>query len=226
MSAHPRDDFFTLIHKGLRGGMLDLYLEAGRLDWHDAEAVADFRRRWATLSMLLRSHAHHEDDFIWPLIESKRPGTIAELGVSHEPVDADLGVVDAVLADVVRDPTPQKGLTFYRALGWFTADMLDHFAAEEPAITEMLWAHCTDAELGECRGRFMSSMNPEEAAGGFTLILRHSTHAEQVAVIGGMHASMPPEAFTGWVEGMAASLDPDTERGLRGLVTEVAAAAV
>ena len=221
MTSPPRDDFFTLVHKALRAGLLTLYVEAGRLDWQDADVVTEYAQRWGRIVTLFRSHAVVEDTYIWPLLEAKRPGAVAQMGIAHEPVESDLDVVDAAMQAAVKEPTHANGLTFYRALGWFTADMLDHLGAEEPAVMEMLWATCTDEELGRVRGQFMSTMDPQESAWTFELILSSSSRAEQLAVVGGMHAAMPPESFAGWLGGMSHVLPPEANTQLMSVVDEV-----
>ena len=151
------------------------------------------------------------------------PGRRA-LGPANELVESNLDVVDAAMQVAVKMPTHANGLTFYRALGWFTADMLDHLGAEEPAVMEMLWATCTDEELGHVRGQFMSTMDPQESAWTFELILSSSSRAEQLAVVGGMHAAMPPEAFAGWLGGMSQALPPEANAQLISVVDEVTGA--
>lgn len=224
MPTPPRDDFFTLVHKALRAGLLSLYVEAGRLDWQDADVVSDFAKRWSRIVTLFRSHAVVEDTYIWPLLEAKRPGAVTQMGIAHEPVESDLDVVDAAMQAAVQQLTHASGLTFYRSLGWFTADMLDHLGAEEPAVMEMLWATCTDEELGRVRGQFMSTMDPQESAWMFELILAASSRVEQLAVIGGMHAAMPPEAFAGWLGGLSQVLPPEVHAQLVSVVDEVTGA--
>lgn len=150
MSSRDRGDFCTLIHKALRAGLLAVDIEAGRLDWCDGSEVQAFTRRWDQIVTLIRSHARHEDRHVWPLLESKQPGSVAELGIGHDPIDAEMDAADALLRTELGEPTPSAGLTFYRALNRLVAHTLDHFSAEEPAVMEMLWAQCTDDELAAC----------------------------------------------------------------------------
>lgn len=75
-----------MIHKALRGGVLSLDIDAGRIDWCDPVQVQGFKRRWDRVMTLVRSHAGHEERHVWPLLERKQPGAVAELGVGHDPI--------------------------------------------------------------------------------------------------------------------------------------------
>src|SRR5215471_532537 len=105
-SPPSRDDFFTAIHKALRSGLLTLSIDAGRIDWSDASQLEQFRKQWDQVMTLVRSHAGHEERHIWPLLESKKPGAVAELGVGHDAIDADLAAVDALFHRALAEPSP------------------------------------------------------------------------------------------------------------------------
>jgi hypothetical protein len=224
-STPPRDDFFTVIHKALRAGLFAAALEAGRMDWRDPVQVEDYRRDWERLVFLVRSHAKHEDDHIWPLLESKRPGAVAELGVAHDVVEADIGYVDAELTAIAQNHSPAGGLTFYRALNRFIADSLEHFAAEEPAVMEMMWAMCTDEELAACRSAFMADISPEERAATFELILESNNADDLLAVLQGIRAGMPPEVFESWITELELTMPAPAYKRLSDLVAEPASPA-
>lgn len=220
MPEQDRQDLFTMIHKALRAGVLTLDIDAGRIDWGDATQVEAFVRRWEQVATLLRSHAGHEERHFWPLLESKQPGSVAELGVGHDPIDAELNAADALLKSIVAEPTPAGGLTFYRALNHLVAHMLDHFSAEEPAVMEILWAHCTDDELAAAHAALMSEIPPQEAAWTLELVLSSTTVDEQRTTLRGLHASMPAPAFADWLNSAERALSPDAFRQLRRVIDE------
>lgn len=199
MADQARDDLFTMIHKALRAGLFDAAVEAGGIDWGDRVQVEELERRWSRVVALVGSHAGHEENYIWPLLESKRRGAVAELGIGHDAVDADIEAVDREFKKALRDPGPATGLTFYRALTQFIGHAMEHFAAEEPAAMELLWATCTDEELAKCRADFMATISPEEAAWTLELILESSSLEERVRVLEGLRRSMPAEAFEAWL---------------------------
>jgi hypothetical protein len=225
MSSPERDDLFTLIHKALRAGLLSLDIEAGRMDWSDTREVEAFARRWEQVTTLIRSHAGHEDRHVWPLLEVKQPGSVAELGVGHDPIDADFEAADDLLRSVLANPTPAGGLTFYRALNRLVSHTLDHFANEEPAVMELLWATCTDAELAACRSALMAEIPSQEAAWTFELIAQSTTVEEQRPVVQGLRTSMPEPVFTDWLTGLEQTLASDTFAQVRRLFDEATATA-
>lgn len=210
MTGTPtRDDLFVLIHKALRAGLFAVAVQAGRIDWADRVQVEALERRWSRLVVLVQSHAGHEDNHIWPLLESKRPGAVAELGMGHDAVDADIVAVDREFRSALRTPGPATGLTFYRALTRFIGHAMEHFAREEPAAMELLWASCTDEELAQCRAAFMATIPPQESGWTLELILESSSRDELIQVLGGVRRSMPPEAFDAWLGNVRDALPPD-----------------
>lgn len=224
MSAVKRDDLFTLIHKALRAGFLMLGIDAGRLDWRDDAQVQAFTRRWEQVTTLIRSHASHEERHVWPLLEAKQPGAVAELGVGHDPIDADFDAADALLKSVVADHTPDAGLTFYRALNRLVAHTLDHFSNEEPAVMDVLWAMCTDEELAAVRAALMSEIPRHEAAWTFTLMAQSCTADELRPVVRGVRDGMPEPAFAEWLAAVDEALPADASAQLHRLVGEPVAA--
>ena len=65
-----RDDLFTIIHKGLRLGLFDITVQAGRTDWADPAQVTDLGERWHGLLTLLRAHGDHENQHILRLLDT------------------------------------------------------------------------------------------------------------------------------------------------------------
>ena len=220
MAGQERDDLFTLIHKALRAGVLSLDIAAGRIDWRDAGEVEGFRRRWDQVATLVRSHAGHEERHVWPLLERKQPGSVAELGVGHDPIDAELDATEKLLGEVVAEATPAAGLTFYRALNRLVQHLLEHFGAEEPAAIELLWALCTDAEIAACRAALMADIPTEEAAWTFDLMLQATTVEELRPVVGSLRASMPEPVFAQWLRGVERTVAPDSLRRLERVLAE------
>jgi hypothetical protein len=219
VATTQRDDLLVLIHKALRAGLFRAAADAGSIDWQDRAQVESLERRWSRIVKLVLSHAAHEDKHIWPLLESKRPGAVAEMGIGHDAVDADIEAADREFQKALENPSDGTGLTFYRTLTQFIGHAMEHFASEEPAAMEILWATCSDEELAECRAAFMAEIPPDEQSWTLELILESSTPHEQLQVLGGLQRSMPPEAFATWVSGAQHSL---SDRALRRLESSVA----
>jgi hypothetical protein len=125
-----------------------------------------------------------------------------------------------LLKTVLADPTPAAGLTFYRALNRLLAHTLDHFANEEPAVMDLLWALCTDDELAACRAALRADISSQEAAWTFELVLQSSTADEQGPVGQGLRANMPEPVFAAWLTGVEQTLPADALGALRRLVEQ------
>jgi hypothetical protein len=98
------------------------------------------------------------------------------------------------------------------------AHTLEHFAAEEPAVMELLWSRCTDTELAACRAAFMSEIPAQEASWTFELMIKGLSDQELATLLHGLQASMPPPAFHTWVDDLGRSLTPQALADLRRLV--------
>jgi hypothetical protein len=120
--------------------MLAATIDAGRMDWRDPSQLESYAHHWERVMTLVRSDAGHEERHIWPLLESKKPGAVAELAVGHDAIDGDLAALDAVFKTALAEPDDDRGLTFYRSLIRVLAHTLEHFSAEEAAVMELLWS--------------------------------------------------------------------------------------
>jgi hypothetical protein len=78
-----RDDFFTLIHKGLRQALFSSTTRAGTLDWDDRAAVDGFAAQWSELHHLLQILASHEDEHFFPLLDERAPEIVAGVHAEH-----------------------------------------------------------------------------------------------------------------------------------------------
>ena len=136
-----RDDLFTYIHKGLRLGLFDITVQAGRTDWADPAQVTDLGEHWHGLLTLLRAHGDHEDRHILRLLDS------------HDPF--------------ATEPTADQ----HRDLARFVAAYLTHMHDEETRVMGRIWACCTDEEIAGARQRFMADMSPQVRALSIEYIL-------------------------------------------------------
>ncbi len=58
---------------GLRLGLFDITVQAGRTDWADPAQVTELGERWHGLLTLLRAHGDHEDQHILRLLDARDP---------------------------------------------------------------------------------------------------------------------------------------------------------
>lgn len=195
MSDPSTPDLFTHVHKGLRHGLFRAVELLGRTDWSDPTAVGEATASWAELDRQLTAHAEHEDDFIFPMLEARRPGATAALHGDHGTlVEMQHAVADAV-ALAAASGGATDGLQAYRLATTFTAAYLPHLLEEEQTVMPALLECCTAEEIEACRRAFLATVPPREAAVTQRWILLSIDHPTRAALLAGARRSMPPEAF-------------------------------
>lgn len=167
----PRDDLFTHIHKALRLGLFDITKMAGATDWTDTDDVRRLAQRWRPLLDLLRSHARHEDDHIFRLLDGRDQGLLDVVGEQHDDLDDLLEHVAATFDAAVAAPDPVAGLDLYRDLARYVAAYLPHLHEEETVVMPRIWQVCTDDEIAATRAAFMAEITPDEQATTMDLML-------------------------------------------------------
>ena len=159
-----RDDLFTYIHKGLRLGLFDITVQAGRTDWADPAQVTELGERWRGLLTLLRAHGDHEDRHILRLLDSHDPLATEPTADQHRDLDDLLDDLAERFETVLAAPGTALGLELYRDLARFVAAYLTHMHDEETRVMGRIWACCTDEEIAGARQRFMADMSPQVQA--------------------------------------------------------------
>ncbi|HET9078896.1 MAG TPA: hemerythrin domain-containing protein [Trebonia sp.] len=159
-----RDDLFTIIHKGLRLGLFDVTVQAGRTDWADPAQVTELGERWDGLLTLLRAHGDHEDQHILRLLDPYDPLATESTAEQHRDLDDLLDDLAERFGTVLAAPGMASGLELYRDLARFVAAYLTHMHDEETRVMGRIWACCTDEEIAGARQRFMAGMSPRVQA--------------------------------------------------------------
>ena len=159
-----RDDLFTSIHKGLRLGLFDITVQAGRTDWADPAQVTELGERWQGLLTLLRAHGDHEDQHILRLLDPHDPLAAEPTAEQHRDLDDLLDDLAERFETVLAAPSVASGLDLYRDLARFVAAYLTHMHDEETRVMGRIWACCTDEEIAGARQRFMAGMSPQVQA--------------------------------------------------------------
>lgn len=211
-AAHPapRLDLYAPIHKALRSFMSDTLGRVGRIDVADAEDMHATLAQANELLALCESHVHHENEFMHPAIEARQPSGSARIAHEHEEHlqgIAELRDEVAALCAAPADAAPVLALRLYRHLALFVADNFQHMHIEETAHNAALWAHYSDAELMQLHGRLLASIPPHEHLLVGRWMLPALTPAERAAVVAGMQADMPPEAFAAMLDHIRPHLD-------------------
>ncbi|HMO48417.1 MAG TPA: hypothetical protein PKB14_20630 [Rubrivivax sp.] len=196
----PRLNLYAPIHKALRSMMSDTLVRIGRLDADDAEDLRQGLAQFDALLALCESHVQHENDFVHPAIEARRP--TGSLRIAHEHDEhlqsiAELRGEAATLRAAPAELRAALALRLYRHLALFVAANFQHMHIEETAHNAALWAHYSDDELMQLHGRLTASIGAREMLEVARWMVPALSPAERAAVVGGMQAEAPPEAFLG-----------------------------
>ncbi|MGV3480620.1 MAG: hypothetical protein ACO1O3_11770 [Sphingobium sp.] len=207
-----RWDIYGPVHKGLRRGHCALLQRL---------ATADFTRDTTALISDLRmhlvlgeTHLADEEQFIHMALEQRAPGVAAGLEREHAHHRARFIEIEAAVAALEAAVDPRladaRGRTLHLLFSRFVAEDLVHMAEEEEMVWPQLCALFSDVELAEIEAAIVGSLPPEIAMGFMQLMVPATNAAERAALLGGMKANAPAEAYAAVYELAARpSLTPD-----------------
>ena len=196
LAAGSLVDMYTLVHKGIRAFMGSTLAAVGRMDANDREETAATLAEVRALAMFLRAHLHHENQFVHPALEARRPGSARRTAGDHVEHERALERLEALaLAVESADDAARPGaaLTLYRELALLFAENLEHMHFEETENNAQLWGAYGDEELERIHQALLASVKPEVFALGIRWMLPAMTPAERV----GLLAHMPAEVVLG-----------------------------
>ncbi|MEN4920721.1 hemerythrin domain-containing protein [Achromobacter spanius] len=191
----PRFDIYVGIHKALRAMMLDALQAAGRIDVHDPAAAQAVCERVLALADLCASHLGHENDFVHPAMEARRPGSSGRIAGEHVEHLAAI----AALRDAVSCLNAARGaaraaaaLQLYRGLALFVGENFAHMHIEESQHNQVLWACYSDEELRALEGAIVASLPPAENLCVLRWMIPAMTPDERAGLLAGLQAAAPP----------------------------------
>jgi len=198
-SQQQRFDMYTTVHKGLRAFMADTLTAVGRVDPGDMVEVANGIARTRALIDICRDHLHHENRFIHPAMESRRPGSAVITAIDHvqheEAFERLTGEVLAVERSSSTEERQRALLKLYRGLSIFVADNFIHMNVEEIYNNAAMWELYNDGELLAIYHDIVSAVAPEKMAVYLRWIIPSLSFPERVGMLGGMRRTMPDEVF-------------------------------
>jgi len=209
-SATPRLDLYAPIHKALRSYMSDTLGRIGRMDVADAAELRHTLQQFDALMALCASHVQHENEFMHPAIEACQPAGSARIAHEHDEHLQSIAELRDEAAALRAAPAAARAALaarLYRHLALFVAANFQHMHIEETAHNALLWAHYSDAELMQLHGRLVASIDPRELLLVSRWMVPALNPAERAAVVGGMKADAPPEAFLAMLAQIRPHLD-------------------
>lgn len=195
-----RADIYAVIHKGLRAFMSQTLIRVGRADWEDAEDRGTTLAQVRDLLASCAAHLDHEDGFIHPAMEERRPGSSAQTAGDHRDHlrhIEELGRMAARVGESANGARQQAGDELYRALAGFVAENFEHMEIEERYNNSVLWSAYTDVEIMGIEQRLVASVKPEMMQLLLPWMLPYASPVQRAEMLGGMRQGMPGEAFQG-----------------------------
>ena len=215
--ATDRPNLYVPIHKALRSLMCDTLGRVGRLDVLDTDETVGTLNQVETLLAICLDHIEHENSFMHTAIEARLPAGSTRTGADHaEHVETIAALRDevAALAAARSEERTNLALRLYRHLALFVADNFQHMHIEETANNAALWAHYDDTELLALHGRLLASIAPHEHLTVARWMVPALDPAGRAAVMAGMRAGAPAEAFRAVVAVVRPHLDDAAWRKL------------
>jgi Hemerythrin HHE cation binding domain len=205
----PRDDFFTLIHKGQRRELFLATTRAGTLDWDDPRAAADFGVSWNDVSRMLMMHAKHEDNHFLPLLLQSAPELIERVQDAHHDSAYELAELTATIDAAASTPTSATGLAVYRELSAFVANYLVHILEEETVVMPAIWHHCTDDEIAAARRAFLAEQSPAGVVRSRRAMLPAISRHERASMARSLRSAASSEGFDALMADAPRLLEPE-----------------
>jgi len=211
-TAMQRMDIYAGIHKALRALMMDTLQAVGRVDVNDAPELHIACERVLELADICASHLKHENDFVHPAMEARRPGSstgIASEHVEHVEAIERLRTSVATLRATSRGPTQgAAALALYRQLALFVAENFLHMHAEETEHNQVLWSCYSDDELRALEGRIVGSIPPAENMKLMRWMIPAMTPVERAGLLAGLQAAAPAPVMISVLDMVRPHLDP------------------
>lgn len=195
---------YDVPHKGLRNGLAQLQLLAGKTDYSNSKEVEELYNFGQDVFKILTIHAHDEDEVTLSALEKRCPGAADHDFEGHAYIHQCQDKLEQLLTTIYTNSQSGKdieveGEEFYLAFSEFHGAYLEHTAAEERMTQPLLWENFTDEELAAHRGEIMAKNPPETLLIWFRFVIPAQSFRERVGLLTSFK-KMAPESF--FLDGM------------------------
>ncbi|NNE11619.1 MAG: hypothetical protein HKN41_05160 [Ilumatobacter sp.] len=196
-------DLYRDIHKGIRAELFAITSTAGSLDPTvrvDREAIAD---HVAAVGETLRRHAHHEDQFVDPVLVEHAPVLAEKVTSDHDQLERRFDGLELLAREAVDSAAVDHRRMIhllYLELATFTSAYLTHQNIEERVIMPTLERAIGPAAVQAIDEAIVASIPPDEIARTLSFMLPAMNTVDRVEMLTGMRQSAPPEAFAAVVD--------------------------
>ena len=197
-AAAHRPNLYGAVHKGLRACMADTLVAVGGADVADPREFTLALECTRALLELCLAHLEHENNFIHRAMERVQPGSSQRTSDDHE---EHLQAISALRRARPTSSAPTQRTrahamqALYEQLSLFIAHNFEHMRVEETENMTVLWTHLDDAGLGAIHHQIVAAIPPEQMNHFMRWMIPAVSHAERLAMIEGMRATAPAQAF-------------------------------
>lgn len=191
-----REKLFCLPHKGLRKLMSEFSLQAGRTDYGNDSEVQSLKNLGREMFGLLKEHAEIENTIILKALNERAPGAGDENEEEHEQLEVVQGQLEEWLERFDGTQDAEEGFRFYLAFSAYHGQYLGHILREETETDSLLCNYFTDEELIGIRMQIIKTIPFEMLLVWMKHFAASQTRAENIALLSGMKAAMPPQVFS------------------------------
>jgi hypothetical protein len=198
-----RYNSFYLIHKGLRAMLYDTALTLQQTDFSNIETSMNALAKVNDVLFAFDNHAHHEDHFIFPMVEAHEPALAESFEKEHvedhrlsDNLKNLLAIYENALLDEERIVC---GSAITKSFVEFMVFNLQHMAKEEIYINEALWKYYTDEQIISESQKLIASIPPAEMQLVAKWMLRGISTADAIVWLKGVKHSAPEFVFKGLI---------------------------
>lgn len=194
-----RFNTFNMIHKALRALLYDTALALQQTSFGNEDEAKTALRKVETVIAQFEQHAHHEDNFVLPMIASYEPALVEEFEKEHVE-DHRIGehlvhLVNIFSAASGEEECMVAGSGVAKAFMDFMIFNLQHMAKEEMLLNPVLWAYYTDEQLMEMNGRIVASIPTPEKAVVSQWMMRGISNHEAIRWLKAVKRNAPEQDF-------------------------------
>ena len=215
----PRQDTFTLIHKGLRTLIYKMGSSMQSTDFSDPVALPPLVAEVEHGLEVLAQHGGHEERFVFPRLADHAPELVGIAGRHHQEIHNKIDSLHESLRvaagehDALR--RVEEGEQLNRDLNDLLSFYLTHLCFEENNLQPVTYRVLTDEEIIGIRVAIQKSMPPEPYEDFFKVVLASTNNPELISILAGTKTGAPPEAVRNIVRLVEQVLPPEWVQRIR-----------
>lgn len=198
-----RYNTFYLIHKALRAMLYETALTLQQTDFSNYTEARAALAKINDVLFAFDTHAHHEDSFIIPAVETYEPGLAASFEKEHV---EDLRISNRlkniiVIYENIFFPEERAlcGSALVKSFTEFVVFNLEHMAKEEQLLNQVLWEHYSDEQIIAIQQQLMATIPEEQLQQTSRWMMRSISNEDIANWIKHVKATGPEFAFNNLV---------------------------